>query len=271
MPEPRSNNDHPIVDAATPDSACEITPWLDLGDVRLYHGDCREILPLLDLPADTVTITDPPYGDTALSWDTWQSGWADLLPGNQAWVFGSMRMWITHANREFAAWMFAQDIVWEKHNGSGFAADRFRRVHEHALQFYRGDWRDLHHEAPRTLRQRKHTFSRKQSPEHTGAIGGQALTESWDRMVRSVLQVRSEHGRAVHPTQKPIGILTPLIEYSTPPAGIVLDPFAGSGSTLVAARMLGRRAVGIEGRIDYLERAAERLAQGGLFASGGAA
>ena len=38
-----------------------------------------------------------------------------------------------------AKWRYAQDIVWEKHNGSGFHADRFKRVHEHAVQFYRAD------------------------------------------------------------------------------------------------------------------------------------
>ena len=51
-----------------------------------------------------------------------------------------MRFFMTTAER-FAenGWKYAQDIVWEKHNGSGFHADRFKRVHEHAVQFYRAD------------------------------------------------------------------------------------------------------------------------------------
>lgn len=53
-------------------------------------------------------------------------------------------------------------------------------------------------------------------------------------------------GNRLHPTQKPVSALQPLIEAFSPPQGIVLDPFAGSGSTCVAARQAGRRYVGIE-------------------------
>jgi site-specific DNA-methyltransferase (adenine-specific) len=53
-------------------------------------------------------------------------------------------------------------------------------------------------------------------------------------------------GNRLHPTQKPVSALTPLIEAFSPPGGLVLDPFAGSGSTLVAARSRGRRYCGIE-------------------------
>lgn len=62
-----------------------------------------------------------------------------------------------------------------------------------------------------------------------------------------------------HPTQKPKVIMRRLLERTSP--GVVLDPFAGSGSTLDAAKFLGRRAIGIEQNERYCEIAARRLAQ----------
>jgi adenine-specific DNA-methyltransferase len=66
-------------------------------------------------------------------------------------------------------------------------------------------------------------------------------------------------GNFLHPTQKPIRALTPLIRALCPPDGVVLDPFCGSGSTLVAARNTGRRFIGIELDRRYWQTASERL------------
>lgn len=69
------------------------------------------------------------------------------------------------------------------------------------------------------------------------------------------------HGKAQHPTEKPEGILLPVIEYSCPPDGLMLVPFAGSGAEMLAAKKLGRRVVGIEINERYCEIAANRLRQ----------
>jgi len=66
-------------------------------------------------------------------------------------------------------------------------------------------------------------------------------------------------GNKLHPTQKPLPVLLPLIETFSAPGGLVLDPFAGSGSTLLAARMLGRSYLGIELDAGYHAAANERL------------
>lgn len=243
-----------------------IAPYFTDGDVTIYQGDCRDLLSEMTFTTGVV-IADPPYGDTSLEWDQWPDGWVQAVARSipnwvTLWSFGSMRTILKHAD-DFAGWKMAQDLVWEKHNGSSFAADRFRRVHEHVVQWYRGHWEAVWRDPVTTEDATKRTVRRKERPPHMGEIENSTYTsvDGGPRLQRSVLKVRSAHGEAVHPTQKPIGILEPLIRYSCPPDGIVLDPFMGSGSSLVAAKLAGRTAVGIEAREDYCELAAQRLAQ----------
>jgi len=68
-------------------------------------------------------------------------------------------------------------------------------------------------------------------------------------------------GNRLHPTQKPVSALRPLVGAFSRPGEVVLDPFAGSGSTLVAARQLGRRYIGIEVNTDYWRTAQKRLSR----------
>ena len=241
-------------------------PYYEENGITIYHGDCREVLPRLD-PVDLV-VTDPPYGETSLEWDSRIQGWADLLPARSLWCFGSMRFFLS-AGEFFNNWTYAQDLVWEKHNGSNTFVDRFRRVHEHAIHFYKGAWKDLYKKPLTTPDASPRKVHRSQGPSHSrhyhqsdyvSHLGGPKLQ-------RSVIAVRSCHGYAEHPTQKPLGILQPILEYSCPLGGIVLDPFMGSGSTLVCAKRAFARAIGIEIEEKYCEIAAKRLAQG-VFAFG---
>lgn len=238
-----------------------MTPyWHDAAhDLTIYCGDAREILPTLD--AVHAVIADPPYNQTSLVWDRWVSGWMAMLPAQTVWCFGSLKTFMAHAD-EFAGWTFAQDLIWRKHNGSSFANDRFRRVHEQIVQFYRGKWADLYKAPIKTFdAKRKVVTRRKRRPPQWGKVENAPFVsvDGGPRLQRSVIEVRSEHGRAIHPTQKPLGILLPLIEYSVPPDGFVIDPFMGVGSTLLAAKQLGRGAVGIEINEAYCAAAVKRL------------
>lgn len=238
------------------------------GDVQLYHGDMREIIPTLAIKADLV-VADPPYQSTSLTWDRWPDGWPTLAASvaNSMWCFGSMRMFLDR-RAEFADWKLSQDVVWEKANGTGFATDRFKRVHETATHWYREDWSQVHHNTPRIPYSGpdKHTRARTDRGEHLGAIGGQTYLDDGTRLMRSVLRANSVRG-GLHPTEKPLSLVQHLITYACPPGGLVVDPFAGSGSTLDAARQTGRRAIGIEADEAYCEAAARRLDQLTLEAS----
>lgn len=239
-----------------------IEPYYEDADAVLYLGDMRQVVPNLDIAADCV-VADPPYGETALAWDRWPDGWPDALleASRSMWCFGSMRMFLDRRT-EFGAWRYGQEIVWEKHNGSGFSADRFKRVHEHAVHWYRGQWSAIRHEVPTVPGQaRESGLRRSVKTPHASRIGSSGYRYGDTRLMRSVIRVNSMQGKAAHPTEKPTGIVVPLIEYACPPGGLVLDPFAGSGSTAVAARLLGRRAVLIEADERYCEVIARRLAQ----------
>jgi site-specific DNA-methyltransferase (adenine-specific) len=245
--------------------------------ISIYHGDCRDVLPTLAPASLDLILADPNYGETSLEWDIRDLSWLRLAtpalkPTGSVWCFGSMRSFMDQAAEIFSlGWRLAQDVVWEKHNGSGFAADRFRRVHEVAVQLYRAEtpWTQIWKSPVMTLDATARHIPRTRGPTHTGDIGASEYRSKagGPRLMRSVIKVRSCHHEAVHPTQKPLGILDPLIRYSCPPGGLVLDPTMGSGSTLVAAKQLGRRAIGIEISEEQCAHGARRCTQEMLFAA----
>lgn len=247
-------------------------PYYADDSVTLWHGDMRDVVLLLD-PVDAI-VTDPPYGETSLAWDRWPVGWPTIAAklASSMWCFGSMRMFLDRRD-DFVGWHMSQDVVWEKHAGSGpTMPDRFMRVHEHAVHWYRGPWGSIHREQQRIVRPGpdKGSLSTVHNVDHRGHYGPRSWTDDGTRALRSIIAVRSMHQRAVHPTEKPVGLLDPLIRYVCAEGGTLLDPFAGSGSTAVAARLSGRKAVLVEADERYCEVIAKRLAQDVLPLDGAA-
>lgn len=249
-----------------------------LSDIVLA-GDCRQLMPAYG-PFDMI-LADPPYGDTSLAWDRRVEGWlslarAALNPRGSMWVFGSLRCFMATgtAFRE-AGWKYAQEIVWEKQNGSSFHADRFKRVHELAAQFYRDDvaWGDIYNAVQTTPDATARAVRRKKRPPHTGHIEASRYIseDGGPRLVRSVIYARNAHGHAIHPTEKPAALIEILIRTSCPEGGLVGDWFAGSGAAGEACRLTGRRYLGCEIDPDMAERARSRIAGVLSFYAGGGA
>jgi site-specific DNA-methyltransferase (adenine-specific) len=243
-----------------------MNPYYEDDTVQLYLGRMEDVLP--GLGQFDACVTDPPYGETSLVWDRWPNGWPALVSEHTSsmWCFGSMRMFLDRRD-EFTGWRFSQDVVWEKDEGTGLATDRFRRVHEHALYFYRGPWSGVRHEALRERHYGPNNGSRNKGGSkgaHLGEAGTRAYADDGRRLLRSVRKYPRVRG-GISKTQKPVPLVAELISYSVPPEGVALDPFSGSGSALFAARQLGLRAVGIEADESQCEGAAQRLSIPDLF------
>jgi site-specific DNA-methyltransferase (adenine-specific) len=244
--------------------------------MTILTGDCRDLMS--DHGPFDLILADPPYGDTSLAWDRRVDGWLPLArgalkPSGSLWVFGSLRSFMTTA-RTFAdaGFVYVQEIVWEKQNGSSFHADRFKRVHELAVQFRRADvpWSTVYNEVQTTADATARTVRRKKRPPHTGHIeaGHYVSEDGGPRLMRSVIYARNCHGTAIHPTEKPSGLIEILIRTSCPPGGLVGDWFAGSGAAGEACRLTGRRYLGCEIDADMADRARARIASVLPFAEG---
>lgn len=242
-----------------------IEPYYRDATTLVYLGDCRELVPELGIRADAI-VTDPPYGETAHTWDQWPPGWPRILSAaaTSMWCFGSFRLF--HAKgSEFLPWEPSHDVVWRKPNATGQRSDRFRRTHELAVHWYHGSWDEVYHQPARVSGQvsSRQVLNRGHNDsEWFGQRKGGTWSDDGSRAPVSVIDSPNMWKRnPLHPTEKPLRVLVPLVEFAVPPDGMVLDPFAGSGSTGEAARQCGRRAVLIERSERYCEVIATRMSQ----------
>jgi site-specific DNA-methyltransferase (adenine-specific) len=250
-------------------------PYYEQDGITIYLGDAREVLPALQDSSIDFIFTDPPYGHNNNNGDLIHRREAALgrLPsgadtpqgrpiandGAEAndlvrWAFDQFDRLLAPGcccccgggggpDPQFARWSlwldeavgFKQMVVWDKGPmGMGW---HYRRSYETVL---------------------------------VGEKPGAACrwfdeTNKIENIIRHIPKIIPS--AADHPTPKPIELACHFIGLHTKPGQLVLDPFAGHGSTLEAAKLCGRRAIGIEIEERYCEIAANRLAQGVLFGS----
>lgn len=242
--------------------------------VRLIHGECFVELAQLETGSFDMVLVDPPYGTTSAGWDV-APDWGELFA--ELWrlvkrngviaMFSQMPVAsdIVQTQRKW----FRYQWVWEKDTAVGFlnANKMPLRAHEVVLIFYR----ELPtYNAVQVPGQEGEPYKRYGSAVHTELYGKKGKGKDYvtadrvnldgSRMPRDVVRVnRAQAGERIHPTQKPVELLKMLIEQYTQPGERVLDCYAGSGSTLKAAQITGRCAVGIERDDTYYRRAMEWL------------
>ena len=216
-------------------------PYYNEDEIKIYHGDAREIVPTLS-NIDLV-LTDPPYGISAAVDNSRFSGGTvtgprtsvgervpvhgDDEPFDPSFLLHFPQLVLFGANN-YAAKLPPSNgwIVWDKRKG-------LEDMEGWPLGEAELAWTNI-----------------------TGAV--RMFRNRWMGLVRG-----DEHGQHFHPTQKPVRLMEWCI-CKAKGFGTILDPFMGSGTTLVAAKNLGRKAIGIEIEEKYCEIAAERLSQGVL-------
>lgn len=211
-------------------------PYYSDEHVTLFHGDCREST--IWLYAD-VLVTDPPYGMALRSGRGGHFG-ASVIAGDSDLSARdeALRIWGSGPALVFGRWSEPRPdgtrmvLTWDKgeHVGMGDLSLPWKPNTEEVYVLGAG---------------------------FTGHRGGSVLRH----LAIAGTVGQGAKGTRTHPTEKPVSLMADLIAKTV---GVVADPFAGSGSTLVAAKQLGRKAIGVELEERYCEVIAKRLAQGVL-------
>ena len=213
---------------------CKSQPCVCKDGITLYHADCREVLPLLEVGSVDLVLTDPPYGIE-------QSTFRASLPDTMGDVFVDE---IEGDNSdELAAWLLGwlndiPAVVWGAQNWPH-------------LLLHKGRW----------------CCWDKRCGEKADKMLGSAFELAWenrhsgfDVMVR-VLHggvVNFDGGKRFHPTQKPVKLFYSILKRYKK-AHLVLDPFAGSGTTGLACKKLRRKCIMVELEEKYCDIIAGRL------------
>lgn len=211
-----------------------MSPYYQDNAVTIYHGDCREVLPML--PAHAAIVSDPPYG---MDWDAdstrFSSGARRLGSG--------VKRKAVHGDKE----------PFDPAPFIGYPHCVLFGLNHFAQRVPVGTWL-IWTKKPAN---RYGTFlSDAEIAWMKGGRGIYLREFQWEGLNRA-----EERGEHFHPTQKPVAIMRWVIEMGGGSDMPIVDPFMGSGTTLRAAKNLGRVSIGIEVDESYCEIAAKRLAQ----------
>lgn len=239
-----------------------MTPYYEQSGVTIYHGDCREVMAGLD-PVDHI-ITDPPYSEHthAKQWigsALTEDGRPRVSTAHKELGFDALTAEVRadvcrEAYRLVQRWMLTfcdLESIWhwaEAIRGAG-------------LDYVRACIWDKVDSAP------QFTGDRPAASAEGIVIGHRRGKKSWNGGgTRGVFRhaTNAEKGAKPHPSTKPEPLMAELVRLFTDHGDLILDPFAGSGTTAVAAKRLGRRCILIEQQEKYCEIAVRRLQQEAL-------
>jgi site-specific DNA-methyltransferase (adenine-specific) len=248
----------------------------------LWLGDALRLLARLDAGSVDLVIADPPYAIAREAWDEFESlaaylAWCDhwlgevarvLAPTGSAYVCGFSEILADVKARSAARFAGGcRWLVWAYRNKANLGRD-WGRSHESVLHLRKSKAVRIDIDAVR-VPYNDHT---KRYPERVQAVSSQygngTRRDRWEphplgakpRDVFDIPVICNGMGeKTPHPTQKPEELIRRFIAASSAPGQLVLDPFAGSGTTCVVAERLGRRWIGIDADPRYVGLARQRV------------
>lgn len=253
-------------------------PFYAADGIALYRGDALAVLRDLPTASADACLTDPPYGEGVASWDgprcrEWYVAWLRelnrvLVPGGPILSFAPRRridvfMTALREVRGDESECPLQTMAWQHRQGFRPAVGYLRPEHEaivisglvrSALDEVRAARHAVEYRAT-TCPNCGTTTERTRTGHPIGPVAGTII---------DLARRKKRVDRTGHPTQKPEALVSYLVALVAEPGATVIDPFAGSGTTLAAARAIGRSAVGIERSIRTCGIACRRLAGGAL-------
>jgi site-specific DNA-methyltransferase (adenine-specific) len=224
-------------------------PYYEHAGIMIYHGDARDVM--VQLPPVDLVLTDPPYGARRPSARRSASERFGEIAGNDK----AYTEWVSIASAILSGGgAFYLATVWD-------VAEKWREAMVLAGLSVRGCiiWDKAIH----GLADLQTCWAPSYEMFLYGSMGRHELRGP--RPVDLIREQRVDSSSLEHPYQKPVSLMARFVKHSSDKGGLILDPFMGSGTTPVAAKNLGRRAIGIEIEEKYCEIAARRLAQEVLF------
>jgi site-specific DNA-methyltransferase (adenine-specific) len=242
-----------------------------MSEVKLYLGDCLEILPQLESKSVDAVITDLPYGTTACSWD-------EIIPFEPMWeqvkrLLKSRGVFVTTASQPFTSKLvmsnldwFRDEIIWEKSKPVGFldANRKLLNSHENVLLFSKNGsstYNPQKWKIPEIYWDRRKTFTilNDETPVYGKRKPKAKRKDDGWRYPISIISIDSEWCKGMHTTQKPVALYDYLIRTYTNEGDIVLDFVMGSGTTGVACINTNRNFLGVEIKPEYFTIAEKRI------------
>lgn len=234
--------------------------------MKLYHGDCLEVMK--DIPDKSIdmVLCDLPYGTTACKWDTiipfeplW-GAYKRIIKDNGAIVLFCSQPF-TSALVMSNVKMFKYEWVWDKITGRGHLVAKHRPMAQHENIIVFGNGKIKYN--PQKVLMDKPQKGKSVEASRTSIMGGKTTKKS-ETVVRThkypkTIITQGVDGKYIHPTQKPVALIEYLVLTYTNEGETVLDNCMGSGTTGVACITTNRNFIGIEKDDNYFKIAKERI------------